>query len=125
MVTDTFVLCNISAAYCTDHINESSCSLSGLAPAKGLELLIASLEPSMSKLGSCVDEFELDLLKGRPLGAGEQSMSESDHTLLGSWNSSLHMQAKQLKQKRVKRSLNSAGTICTQLINFIVLNSND
>lgn len=44
----------------------------------------------MSKLGSCVNEFELDLLKSRPLGAGEQGMSQSNDPLLGSRNSTLH-----------------------------------
>lgn len=43
----------------------------------------------MSKLGGCVNEFELDLLKSRPLGAGKQGMSQSDDTLLCSWNGTL------------------------------------
>ena len=60
-----------STAYDTRSINNSSCSLSGLAPAESFELLITSLEASMSKLGSCVNKLELDLLKSRPLGAGE------------------------------------------------------
>lgn len=79
-----------STAYGTTSINNSSCSLSSLAPAKGLELLITSLEASVSELGGCVNELELDLLKSRPLGAGEQSMPEGDHSLLGSWNGALH-----------------------------------
>ena len=35
-----------------------------LAPAKGLELLLACLEPTMTKLGGCVNELKLDLLQG-------------------------------------------------------------
>ena len=82
--------CNSSTAYSTKHIVTLSRGFCGLAPAKSLELLFTGLEPSMSKLGSCVDEFELDLLKSRPLSAREQGMSQSDNTLLGSGNSTLH-----------------------------------
>lgn len=81
---------NSSTAYGTKHMNKLGCGLCSLAPAEGLELLFTGLEPSMSKLGCSVDEFELDLLKSRPLGAGKQSMSQSDDTLLGSRNGTLH-----------------------------------
>ena len=64
--------------------------LCGLAPAKSLELLFTGLEPTVSKFGRCVDELELDLLKSRPLGAREQGMSQSNDTLLGSGNGTLH-----------------------------------
>lgn len=37
--------------------------LSWLAPAKGLELLFACLEPTMTELGGSVNELELDLLQ--------------------------------------------------------------
>jgi len=47
----------------------------------------------MPKLGGCVNELKLDLLKSRPLCAGEQGMSQCDHTLLGSWDGTLNRKA--------------------------------
>ena len=38
----------------------------------------------MTKLGAGVDELELDLLQGLPLGVGEERLPEGEHPLLGS-----------------------------------------
>lgn len=37
-----------------------------LGATQGLALLLAGLEPSMAKLGGCVDELQLDVLKRPP-----------------------------------------------------------
>jgi len=43
----------------------------------------------MTKFGRCIDELELDLLQGNTLGAGNQSLAQSDDTLLGSHTATL------------------------------------
>ena len=47
-------------------------------------LVLRGLEAAMTKLGAGVDELELDLLQGLPLGVGEERLPESEHPLLGS-----------------------------------------
>ena len=45
-------------------------------------LLLRSLEPSMTKLGRCVDKLQVDLLQGPLLGVGQQRLPEGQHPLL-------------------------------------------
>jgi hypothetical protein len=61
----------------------------GLEASKHLGLLLAGLERSRSELGRGVDELDGDILQSRPLGLWEESLSQSDDPLLGSWASSL------------------------------------
>ena len=47
-------------------------------------LLVGSLETSVTHLGRSVDELEVDLLQGVSADLGEERLSESDDSLLGS-----------------------------------------
>ena len=51
----------------------------------------------MTKLGGCVNELKLDLLKRRPLCAREQGMSQCNDMLLGSWNGALQRESANMR----------------------------
>ena len=55
-------------------------------------LLGVGLEPSVTKLGGCVNELEIDLLQGSLLGVSQQGLPESEDPLLGTNTTALHHQ---------------------------------
>ena len=57
-----------------------------LGASKGLALLLAGLEPSMAKLGGCVDELQLDVLKSPARRLRKQALPEGDAPLSAAWN---------------------------------------
>lgn len=63
-----------------------------LGATQSLALLLAGLEPSMAKLGGCVDELELDVLESPAGSLREQALSEGDAPLSAAWNLALHVQ---------------------------------
>merc|ERR1719481_650635 len=52
-------------------------------------LLLVSLESSMTKLGGCVNELEIDDLQGSLLGVGQQGLPQGEHPLFGTNATSL------------------------------------
>lgn len=63
----------------------SSC----LEATQSLGLLLAGLETSMSKLGGCVNELQLDVLKGSAGSLREQALPERDASLPAAWDLAL------------------------------------
>merc|ERR1719192_845262 len=55
-------------------------------------LLLVSLESSVTKLGSCINELEIDNLKSSLLGVSQQRLSKGQDSLLRSNTTTLHHQ---------------------------------
>ena len=53
-------------------------------------LLSVGLEPSVAKLGSGINELEIDLLQSSLLGVSKQRLPESEHPLLGPNTAAFH-----------------------------------
>ena len=66
---------------------------SGLDATKSLCLFFAGLEASMTKLGGCINELELDVLKRPSRGLWEQTLPKGDAPLAAAWNLALQMRS--------------------------------
>jgi len=60
-----------------------------LAGTEEIVFLLLGLEATMTELGGSIDELQVDLLGGNALGLREQSLTQSDDTLLGTNDAAL------------------------------------
>ena len=74
------------------------------------------LEPSVTKLGSCVNELEIDLLQGSLLGVSEQGLPEGEDPLLGTNTATFHHQETLLHLPVVRKATHGIDGLVGEII---------
>ena len=74
------------------------------------------LEPSVTKLGSCVNELEIDLLQGSLLSVSEQGLPEGEDPLLGTDTAALHHQETLLHLTVVRKATHGVDGLVGEII---------
>ena len=78
--------------------------------------VLLCLEATMTHLGAGIDELELDLFKGLPLGVNKEGLSQSEYTLLGSDTASLNHDKVLLHQTIMRESTHGVDGLVGQVI---------
>ena len=79
-------------------------------------LLGVGLEPSVTKLGSCVNELEIDLLQGSLLGVSQQGLPESEDPLLRPNTAALHHQETLLHFAVVRKATHGVDRLVGEIV---------
>ena len=79
-------------------------------------LLGVGLEPSVTKLGGCVNELEIDLLQGSLLGVSQQGLPESEDPLLGTNTAALHHEETLLHFAVVRKATHGVDRLVGEIV---------
>ena len=74
------------------------------------------LEPTVTKLGGCIDELEIDLLQSSLLGVSEQRLPEGENPLLGTNTAALHHEKALLNLAVVREAAHGVDRLVRQVI---------
>ena len=79
-------------------------------------LLGVGLEPTVTKLGGCIDELEIDLLQSSLLGVSEQRLPEGENPLLGTNTAALHHEKALLNLAVVREAAHGVDGLVGQIV---------